>query len=88
LLDTFKKLKSSDVWKILQDHWKLYQKKYLNKVHDQDENLSAQEEECEESNKDDWKMDTEDGDENDDIPEETACDDDEEGRPRNSLRIC
>ncbi len=23
-LDTFKKLKSSDVWKTLEDHWKLY----------------------------------------------------------------
>ncbi len=45
-------------------------------------------EECEESNEDDWKMDIEDGDENDDIPEETASDDDEEERPRNSLRIC
>ncbi len=43
LLDTFKKLKSSEVWKTLHDHWKLYQKKYWNKVDDQDENLSAQE---------------------------------------------
>ncbi len=55
---------------------------------DQDENLSAQEEECEESDEDDCKMDIDDGDGNDDIPEETAIDDDEEGRPRNSLRIC
>ena len=55
MLDTFKKLKSSDVWKTLQDHWKLYQKKYWNKLDDQDENLSAQEEECEESNEDDWR---------------------------------
>ncbi len=39
LLDTFKRLKSSDVWKTLEDHWKLYQKKYWNKVDDQDENL-------------------------------------------------
>ncbi len=88
LLDTFKKLKSSDVWKTLQDHWKLYQKKYWNKVDEQDENLSAHEEECEESNKDDWKIDINDGDENDNIPEETANDDDEEGRSRNILRIC
>ena len=47
----------SDVWKTLQDHWKLYQKKYWNKVDDQDENLSAQEEECEESDEDGWKID-------------------------------
>ncbi len=88
MLDTFKKLKSSDVWKTLPDHWKMYQKKYWNKVDDQNENLSAQEEECEESNGDDWKIDIDDGDGNDDIPEETKSDDDEEGRPRNRLRIC
>jgi hypothetical protein len=41
LLGTFKKLKSGDVWRTLQDHWKLYQKKYWNKVDDQDENISA-----------------------------------------------
>jgi hypothetical protein len=62
--------------------------KYWNKVDDQDENVSAQEEECEESDEDNWKIDTYDGDENDDIPEETASDDDEEGRPRKRLRIC
>jgi hypothetical protein len=56
LLDTFKKLKSSDVWKTLEDHWKLYQKKYWNKVNDQDENLYPQEEECEESDDNDWKI--------------------------------
>jgi hypothetical protein len=50
----------------------LYQKKYGNKVEDQDESLSAQEEECEESDEDDWKIDINDGDGNDDIPEETA----------------
>ncbi len=89
MLDTFKKLKSSYVWKTLEDHWKLYQMKNWNKVDDQDENLFAQEEGCKESNEDDWKIDIDDGDENDDIPEETASDDDEEeGRPRNRLRIC
>jgi hypothetical protein len=66
----------------------LYQKKYWNKVDDQDENLSAQEEECEKSNEDDWKIDINYGDGNDNIPEETAIGDDEEGRPRNRLRIC
>jgi hypothetical protein len=83
LLDTFKKLKSSDVWKTLEDHWKLYQKKYWNKVDDQEENLFAQEEECDESDEDDWKIDIDDEDGNDDITEEIASDDDEEGRPRN-----
>jgi hypothetical protein len=86
LLDTFKKLKSSDVRKTLKDHWKLYQKKYWNKVEYQDKNLSAQEEECDRSDEDDWKIDINDGDGKDDIPEES--DDDEERRPRNRLRIC
>jgi hypothetical protein len=88
LLDIFKKLKSSGVWKTLQDHWKLYRKKYWKKVDDQDENLSAQDKECEESDEDDWKIDINDGDGGDDIPEETAGEDDEEGKPRNRLRIC
>ena len=55
-------------------------------AYDKDENLSAQEEECEGSNEDDWKIDINDGDGKDDIPEES--DDDEERRPRNRLRIC
>jgi hypothetical protein len=88
LLDTFKKLKSSEAWMTLQDHWKLYQKKYWNKVDDQDENSSAQEEEYEESDEDDWKIDINVSDGNDNIPEETASDDDAEGRPKNRLRNC
>jgi hypothetical protein len=88
LLDTFKTLKSSDVWSTLQDHWKLNQKKYWNKVDEQDDNLSAQEEECEESDENDCKIDIGDGVGNYNIPEETASDDDDEGRPRNRLRIC
>ncbi len=56
----------------------MYQKKYWNKVDEQDENLSAQKEECEESDEDDWKIDIIDGDGNDNIPEEAASDDDEE----------
>jgi hypothetical protein len=39
-------------------------------------------------NEDDWKIDIDDGDGNNDIPEEKASDDDGEGRPRNRLRIC
>ncbi len=39
-------------------------------------------------NEEDWKIDINDGDGNDNIPKETASDDDEEGRPRNRLRIC
>ncbi len=84
-LNTFKKLKSSDVWKTLPDQWKLYQKKYWNKVDDQDENIFAQEEECEESNEDDWKIDIDDGDGNDDIPEETAIDDDEKRKAKKQI---
>ena len=31
LLGIFRNLKSSDVWKTLQDHWKMYQRKHYNK---------------------------------------------------------
>jgi hypothetical protein len=48
LLRIFKDLKSSDVWKTLQDQWKLYQKKYNDKGDNQDKDSKAQEEECEE----------------------------------------
>ncbi len=54
LLRIFKELKSSDVWNILQYHWKLYQKKYYARDDDQDEELMEPEEECEASDKDDW----------------------------------
>jgi hypothetical protein len=52
----FKDLKSSDVWKTLH-HWKLYQKKHYDKGDNQDEKSKAQNEECDKSNKDNWKID-------------------------------
>ncbi len=40
LLGIFRNLKSSDVWKTLQDHWKMYQTKHYNKSDtSQDDNL-------------------------------------------------
>ncbi len=50
--------------------------------------LNAQEKKCEESDEDDRKIDINDGDVNDDISEETASADDEEGRPKNRMRTC
>ncbi len=73
-----------DTWRSLE----IVSEEILEQGDDQDENLFAQEEECEESDENDWKIDIDDGDGNDDIPEETGSDDDEEGRPRNRLRIC
>jgi hypothetical protein len=69
LLRIFKGLKSSDVWNILQDHWKLYQKKYYARDDDQVEELMEPEEECEASDKDDWQIEMPDGDEIDDVEE-------------------
>ena len=52
-----KNLKSSDVWKTLQDHWTFYQKKHYNKGDAcQDDDSRRHEEEFEESDKEDWRM--------------------------------
>ncbi len=50
------KLKSSDVWNTLQDHWKLYQKKHEARDDSQVEEFREPEEECEASDKDDWQI--------------------------------
>ncbi len=67
----FKKLKSSDVWNTLQNHWKQYQKDYYDRDANQVEEFREPEEECEASDKDDWQIETPDGDKIDDIEE--AC---------------
>jgi hypothetical protein len=81
LLKIFKELKSSDVWNTLQAHWTLYQKKHFARNDNQVEELREPEEECEESDKDDWQIDILDGDEIDDIEEASV--DDDSPRPRN-----
>ncbi len=53
LLGIFSNLKSSDVWKTLQDHWKMYQRKHYNKS-------DTPEEECEVSDDKDWRITLED----------------------------
>ena len=75
LLRIFKELNSSDVWNTFQDHWKLCQKKNYARGDNQDEESTALEEECEASDKDDWKIGMPDGDEIDDV-EEASVDDD------------
>jgi hypothetical protein len=85
LLRIFKELKSSDVWNTLQDHWTLYQKKHYDKDFNQVEELMQPEEECEASDKDDWQIDTPDGDEIDDV--EKASVDDDSPPPRNRQRL-
>jgi hypothetical protein len=49
----FKELKSSDVWKTLQDHWNLLQKKHNARDDNQVEELIEPEEGCEAIHKDD-----------------------------------
>ncbi len=85
MLSIFKELKSSDVWNTLQDHWKLYQKKYYARDDNQVEELVEHEEKCETSDKDDWQIDMPDGDEINDI-EETSVDDDSPP-PKNRQRL-
>jgi hypothetical protein len=84
LLRIFKELKSRDVWKTLQDHWKLYQKKHYVRGDNQDED-AVKPEECEASDEDDWKTYMPDRDGIDDI-EETILDDEIQS-PRNRPRF-
>ncbi len=57
LLGIFRNLKSSDVLKTLQDHWKMYQRKHYSKSDtSQDDYLRRPEEECEQSNEKEWRI--------------------------------
>ncbi len=57
----FSNIKSSDVWKTQQHHWKMYQTKHYNKGDtSQDDNLRRPEEECEVSDEEDWRITVED----------------------------
>ncbi len=85
LLGICKDLKSSNVWETLQEYWKFYQKKHYARDHNQDDDLRTPEEECAESDEDDWKIDMPDGEEIEDI-EEASVDDDSPS-PRTRLRL-
>jgi hypothetical protein len=86
LLGIFRNLKSSDVWKTLQDHWKIYQTKYYNKSDtSQDDNLRRPEEECEESDEEDWRITVEDEEQCDEI--EVSLSDNDREPPTKRQRI-
>ncbi len=84
MLGIFKNLKSSDVWNTLQDYWTLYQKKQYNKGNDNqdDDTGGADEEECDESDKEDWRMEVEDNVECDGIDDVLSDNEDEPHRKR------
>ena len=86
LLGNFKILKNSNVWNKLQDFWKMYQKKQYSKGNDnQDDDNGRPNEECGESDEEDWRMEVEDNGEcdgNDDI----LSDDEDEEPQRNRQR--
>ena len=86
LLGIFKNLKSSDVWNTLQDYWKLYQKKQYNKGNDNqvDDTGGPDEEECNESDEEDWRMEVEDNVECDGIDD--VLSDNKDEPPRNKQR--
>lgn len=86
LLGNFKNLKNCDVWNTLQDYWKLYQKKQYNKGNDnQDDDNGGHDEECDESDEEDWRMEVEDNVECDGIDDILS---DNEGEPqRNRQRM-
>ena len=86
LLGNFKNLKNCDVWNTLQDYWKLYEKKQYNKGNDnQDDDNGGHDEECDESDEEDWRMEVEDNVECDGIDDILS---DNEGEPqRNRQRM-
>ena len=86
MLGIFRNLKSSDVWKTLQDHWKIYQTKYYNKSDtSQDDNLRRPEEECEVSDEEDWRITVEDEEQCDEI--EVSLSDNDREPPTKRQRI-
>ncbi len=85
LLGTFRYLKSSDVWKTLQDHWKMYQMNHYNKSDtSQDDNLRRPDEECEESDEEEWRITTEDEEQYDEIEVPLS---DNDGEPPSNKQI-
>ena len=86
LLGNFKILKNSNVWNTLQNYWKLYQKKQYNKGNDnRDDDIGGPDEECDESDEEDWRMEVEDNVECDGIDD--LLSDNEDEPPRNRQRI-
>ncbi len=78
MLGIFRNLKSIDVWKTLQDHLTMYQRKHYNKSDtSQDDDLRRPEEEYEQSNEEDWRITVEDEEQCDDN-EVSLSDNDEE----------
>ncbi len=83
LLGNFKILKNSNVWNTLQVYWKLYQKKQYNKGNDnQDDDIGGPDEECNESDEEDWRMEVEDNVECDGIDDILSDGEDEPQRNR------
>jgi hypothetical protein len=88
LLGIFKNLKSSDAWNTLQDYWKMYQKKHYNKGNDvQDDEGGGHDNECDNSNEEDWRIDVEDNVECDGIDDTLSDNDDEPLRNRQRVSL-
>jgi hypothetical protein len=70
----------------LQDYWKLYQKKQYNKGNDtKDDDIGGHAKECDESDKEDWRMEVEDNVECDGIDD--ILSDNEDKPQRNRQRM-
>jgi len=89
LLGIFKNLKSSAVWNTLQDYWKMYQKKqYSNKGNDiQDDEEGGHDTECDNSDKEDWRIDVEDNVECDGIDDTLSDSEDKPQRNRQRMTL-
>ena len=88
MLGIFRNLKSSDVWKTLQDHWKMYQREHYNKSDSsKDEDLRRPEEECEQSDEEDWRITVEDEEQCDEHDVSLSDDDGEPQSKRQRISL-
>ena len=88
MLGIFRNLKSSDVWKTLQDHWKMYQREHYNKSDSsKDVDLRRPEEECEQSDEEDWRITVEDEEQCDDNEVSLSDDDGEPQSKRQRISL-
>ena len=82
-LGFLKTFKSSNVWNTQQYYWEMYQTKQYNKGNDnQDDDNGGHDEECDESDEENWRMDVEDIIECDGIDDILSDDEDKPQRNR------
>ncbi len=89
LLGVFQSLKFNMKWKVLEEHWKLYQMKHYKKGDTRQKvSVGEKDEGCaNESDDDDWQIEMADDDKGAELNNEMSDDDGDEEPPRNRQRM-